>query len=191
MTLISFFTSLINIGTEWYMTAIYAVCLFFEGIVFEGVTLIYNLFLIVCSINLSTVSGLLSSVVERLKALIIVFIVFKLGVSLVGYLLDPDKDTFSKDINKLDTFPDINNKVSSAGTHPYVASEKVIPCSKFFCISRIAIAKGSFGLRPFLDSIISILCNAFIKVKLFRKSDAILREMAIRFSVSVLNTNLA
>ena len=91
MTLISFFTSLINIGTEWYMTAIYAVCLFFEGIVFEGVTLIYNLFLIVCSINLSTVSGLLSSVVERLKALIIVFIVFKLGVSLVGYLLDPDK----------------------------------------------------------------------------------------------------
>ncbi|MBR4178925.1 MAG: hypothetical protein IKR57_06230 [Bacilli bacterium] len=91
MTLISFFTSLINIGTEWYMTAIYAVCLFFEGIVFEGVTLIYNLFLLVCTINLSTVSGLLSSLIERVKALIIVFIVFKLGVALIGYLLEPDK----------------------------------------------------------------------------------------------------
>lgn len=91
MTLISFFTSLINIGTEWYMTMLYGVCLFFEGIVFEVVSIMYNLFLIVCGINLSTVSGLLSSLIDRLKAVIIVFIVFKLGVALIGYLLEPDK----------------------------------------------------------------------------------------------------
>ena len=101
------------------------------------------------------------------------------------------RPTFSSDINKLLTFPDVNNNVSSPGTQPDVAWANVIPRSRFFCISRIAIAKGSFGLCPLCDSIISIRCKASINVKLFRKSDAILRVIAMRFSVSVLKTNFA
>ena len=96
--------------------------------------------------------------------------------------------TFSSATTKSDKFPDVTNSVSSGGTQPRVASEKLIPRSRFFCHSRITIANGSFGFLPPWDSMASIRPSASINVKSLRNSDASLRAVAILFSVFIRKT---
>ena len=51
----------------------------------------FTLFMIMCQLNLNVIYDIAVSLVDRLKALIIVFIIFKVGVALIQYMLDPDK----------------------------------------------------------------------------------------------------
>jgi hypothetical protein len=44
-----------------------------------------------CQLNLNVIYDMAVSLIDRLKALIIVFIIFKVGVALIQYMLDPDK----------------------------------------------------------------------------------------------------
>ena len=98
---------------------------------------------------------------------------------------------FSNETTKSVTFADVTNKISESGNQPRVESAKLSPISRFFCHIRIAIANGSSGFRPFLDSISSIRLNASIKEKLLRNNDANFRISANRLSVFNLNTIFA
>ena len=51
----------------------------------------FTLFMIMCQLNLNVIYDMAVSLIDRLKALIIVFIIFKVGVALIQYMLDPDK----------------------------------------------------------------------------------------------------
>lgn len=59
--------------------------------VYRLVQTTFTLFIIMCQLNLSVIYDLAAPLVDRLKALIIVFIIFKVGVALIQYMLNPDK----------------------------------------------------------------------------------------------------
>lgn len=59
--------------------------------VYQLVASAFSIFIIMCQLNLSSIYNMASFIVDRVKALIIVFIIFKVGIALINYMLNPDK----------------------------------------------------------------------------------------------------
>lgn len=73
------------IDVLWYFL------LLLDAIVYSAVAYIYNIFQIIAQLNFSVISSWTQPLVNRVEALIMVLIMFKLGMSFIQYLIDPDK----------------------------------------------------------------------------------------------------
>ncbi len=76
---------------SWVIKPLIAICLVLDGIVYSLVGYAYNLFLIMSRINMNEIYVLVEPLVLRVKAVIMVFIMFKMAVSLINILVSPDK----------------------------------------------------------------------------------------------------
>ena len=73
------------IDVLWYFL------LLLDAIVYSVVVYIYNIFQIVAQLNFSVISSWTQPLVNRVEALIMVLILFKLGMSFIQYMIDPEK----------------------------------------------------------------------------------------------------
>lgn len=76
---------------DWVASIFYTACLFILGIVYFLLSKVYNLFMIVSQLNMSSIGFLITPLVDRLKAVIMVFILFKLGIMLINYMVKPEE----------------------------------------------------------------------------------------------------
>ncbi len=91
MTIFSFFTSLFSLGLTWIAKALYTAALFMDGIIYTIVSYCYTIFIIMCNINYNSLMGIVASLLKNIEAMVMVFVVFKLGITLIQYLLEPEK----------------------------------------------------------------------------------------------------
>ena len=93
MQLISFITSLINIGanSSWTVHPVLNIFMMIDGLIYRLVSYAFNVFLIMCSVNFNTLYGIVAPLLDRLKAVIMVLVLFKVGVALIQYMVTPDK----------------------------------------------------------------------------------------------------
>ncbi len=93
MSILSIITSLITLGANasWVDGPLMGIVLKIDGWIYELVSKAFNLFMLMCSVNFNSISGLIAPLLDRIQAVILVFVVFKLGVSLITYLLNPEK----------------------------------------------------------------------------------------------------
>lgn len=89
MTLVGFFTSLFNIA-NWLDNPIAHLCLLIDGIFYDLLAKSYRIFQIICTINFNSLYGIISPLLNRIQALVMVFVVYKVGVALIGYMLKPE-----------------------------------------------------------------------------------------------------
>lgn len=90
MTFLNFLTPLLSLGAGWLTEQLNAAILFIEGIVYEAVSYVYLLFTLITQLNFNSIYAIVGPIVEKIEAVIMVLIVFKLGMTLVGMLLNPD-----------------------------------------------------------------------------------------------------
>ena len=91
LTIVSFFTGLFNIGANWFEEVLYTGILFIDGIAYTLLAYAFKLFQLMCQLNFNSLYGLISGVLTRLEALIMVFVVYKLGISLITFMLNPEE----------------------------------------------------------------------------------------------------
>lgn len=65
--------------------------LLLDAIVYSVVVYVYNIFQIVAQLNFSVISSWTQPLVNRIEALIMVLILFKLGMSFIQYMITPEK----------------------------------------------------------------------------------------------------
>lgn len=92
MTLVGIFSSLINLGgiSSWTQHPIMSLFLTIDGLVYTLVSYAFKLFMLMCQVNYDSLYGVVSELLDRIQAVVMVLIVFKIGLELVKYLLDPD-----------------------------------------------------------------------------------------------------
>ena len=61
------------------------------GAIYELVSYAYSVFVLMCSLNFSVLEGMVSSLIDSIEALVMVFVAFKVGVALIQYMLEPEK----------------------------------------------------------------------------------------------------
>lgn len=94
--------SLGNIGlyilakASWIVRPFYSLSLLLDGIVYTVVAYAYKIFLIMSQIKFSALFEIMEPLVNRVKAVIMVLVMFKLGKSLIEYMIDPAKATSDK-----------------------------------------------------------------------------------------------
>lgn len=89
------FGSLLSFASlaTWVQYPFTSLALMFDGIIFSVVSYSYNLFLLMAQLNMNSILGIADVLIDRLRALIMVFVVFRLAMSLINYLIDPGKAT--------------------------------------------------------------------------------------------------
>lgn len=90
LTIVGFFTSLFNIG-NWFFEILYKMVLWIDGLVYSLLTYAFKLFQLMCTLNFNSLYGLVSGLLTRIEALVMVFVVYKLGISLINFMLNPDE----------------------------------------------------------------------------------------------------
>ena len=91
MFFITLLTTIINILASSPSTSfIDSIFIYFDRGVYNLVSSTFTLFIMMCQLNLNVIYSMADSLIARLKALVIVFLIFKVGVSLIKYMLDPD-----------------------------------------------------------------------------------------------------
>lgn len=92
------FGSLLSFASlaTWVQYPLTSLALTFDGIIFSLVSYSYNLFLLMAQLNMNSILGIAGALIDRLRALIMVFVVFRLAMSLINYLIDPGKATDSR-----------------------------------------------------------------------------------------------
>ena len=65
--------------------------LLLDGIVYTLVAYSYKLFELMSRMNFSTITMWLNPVISRIKALVLVLVLFMVGYTLITYLINPDK----------------------------------------------------------------------------------------------------
>ena len=89
--MMSFITSLVNVCLGYIGEFFIGALFYLEGWVYQLVSYAFNLFLLMCGINYSSIAGIATSLIDTLKAIIMVLVVFKLGIALIQFLLEPEK----------------------------------------------------------------------------------------------------
>lgn len=89
----TFITSLITVSSvaTWIFLPLNAIFLTLDGIIFSLVAYSYKLFMLMAQMNFNVIYAWMGPLIDRVKALILVLILFKLGMSLIQYMLNPDK----------------------------------------------------------------------------------------------------
>ncbi len=88
MTLFNFLSPLISMGSIpniWYILT-----LLIEGIMYELVSYVYKLFTLITQLNFNSIYAIVGPLVEKVEAVIMVLLVFKLGLAFVSMLLNPE-----------------------------------------------------------------------------------------------------
>ena len=87
------FTSLISFASTsgWVIHPFMSILLFIDGGIYQLVSYAFNLFLLMCSVNYNSIAGLASNLIDNLKAVIMVLVVYKLGISLLQYMIKPEE----------------------------------------------------------------------------------------------------
>ena len=89
----SFITSLISFGVYWIFKPLFSLLLYIDGVVYSLVAYSYKVFMLMAQLNFNVVYAWVSPLIDRIKAIIMVLIMFKLGYSLIQYMINPDKLT--------------------------------------------------------------------------------------------------
>ena len=87
----SFITSLISVGVAWVFKPLFSLLLYIDGVVYSLVAYSYKVFMLMAQLNFNVVYAWVSPLIDRIKAIIMVLIMFKLGYSLIQYMINPDK----------------------------------------------------------------------------------------------------
>ena len=92
VSIISFFAGLFNIGAgvSWILEFIYEILLFIDGLAYTLLAYSYKLFQLMCTLNFNSLYGLVSPILSRVEALVMVFVVYKLGITLINFMLKPE-----------------------------------------------------------------------------------------------------
>lgn len=91
MIIFSNFSSLFSIMSKsWIGDVVISLGLLILGWVYQFVSYCFKLFTLMCQMNFNSIYGIISPLIDRLKALVMVFIMFKLAISLITYLFNPD-----------------------------------------------------------------------------------------------------
>lgn len=94
--------SLYNIGmfilakASWIMKPLYTISLFLDGVMYSVVSYVYKIFMLMSQIKFSRIFDMMEPLIDRVKAVIIVLVLYKLGRSLIEYMIDPAKATSEK-----------------------------------------------------------------------------------------------
>lgn len=89
----TFITSLVSVSSiaTWIFLPLNAIFLTLDGIIYSLVAYSYKLFLLMAQMNFNVIYAWVGPLIDRVKALILVLILFKLGMSLIQYMINPDK----------------------------------------------------------------------------------------------------
>ena len=87
-----FLTSLISFGSlaSWVSHPFMSILLSIDGMIFNLVSYAFNLFMLMCQLDFSSLFGIVTPIVDRLKAVIMVLVVFKLGMSFIKWMIEPE-----------------------------------------------------------------------------------------------------
>lgn len=94
--------SLYNIGmfilakASWIMKPLYTISLFLDGVMYSVVSYVYKIFMLMSQIKFSRIFDMMEPLIDRVKAVIIVLVLYKLGRSLIEYMINPAKATDDK-----------------------------------------------------------------------------------------------
>ena len=80
-----------TLKVSWVFRPLLAISLWIDGIVYSLVAYAYKLFLTMCRFNMNQLLTFAEPLMNRIQALIMVAIMFKIGISLIQYMLNPDK----------------------------------------------------------------------------------------------------
>ena len=87
----SFITSLISFGVYWIFKPLFSLLSYIDGVVYSLVAYSYKVFMLMAQLNFNVVYAWVAPLIDRIKAIIMVLIMFKLGYSLIQYMINPDK----------------------------------------------------------------------------------------------------
>lgn len=76
---------------SWITRPFTTLSLLLDGIVYTVVAYVYKIFILMAQIKFTEIYGILEPLIDRVKALIMVLVMFKLGKSLIEYMIDPTK----------------------------------------------------------------------------------------------------
>ena len=94
--------SLYNIGmfilakASWIMKPLYTISLFLDGVIYSVVSYVYKIFMLMSQIKFSRIFDMMEPLIDRVKAVSIVLVLYKLGRTLIEYMIDPAKATSDK-----------------------------------------------------------------------------------------------
>ena len=94
LTIVGFITNLFNIGSaigDWFLEILHKMLLFFDAVAYTLLAYTFKLFQLMCTLNFNSLYGLISGVLTRIEALVMVFVVYKLGISLITFMLNPEE----------------------------------------------------------------------------------------------------
>ena len=76
---------------SWVQAPLWSLMLTLDGIVYSLVSYSYKLFMLMSQINYNVLYSILSPLIDRVKALIMVLILFKVVVAFLQFLVEPEK----------------------------------------------------------------------------------------------------
>lgn len=90
MTFLSSFINILSSSVSWITSVLYTVCLWFDGLIYSLVSYAFELFMIMCQLNYNSIYFAISPLLDRVEALIVVVILFKVAMVLIQCLINPD-----------------------------------------------------------------------------------------------------
>jgi len=118
--------------SDWMRNPIYALCLTIDSFVYSLVAYSYRLFMLMTQLNYNAIYEMIYPLIDRVKALIIVFVLFKVAVFLIQCLIDPDK---------------LDDKTAKGGKQ---------------LVINILVCAGVMGLSPFVFDLMNDLSMAML-----------------------------
>ena len=89
---------LFNLKT-WFLELVYEILLFFDGLIFQLASYAYRLFSLMTTLNFNSLYAIVSPVIDRFQAIIIVLVAYKLVMGLINLLMNPENaPAFGKDM---------------------------------------------------------------------------------------------
>ena len=77
LSIIGFLSNLFNIG-NFFADIWFWILLFLDGLAYTLLAYSFKLFQLMCTLNFNSLYGLISPILTRIKALVMVFVVYKL-----------------------------------------------------------------------------------------------------------------
>ncbi len=90
MTFLSSFINILSGSVSWIESVGLSLCLWFDGIIYSLVSYAFELFMIMCQLNYNSIYFAISPLLDRVEALIVVVILFKVAMVLIQCLINPD-----------------------------------------------------------------------------------------------------
>lgn len=76
---------------HWVLSLIYKLLLFIDGLIYSLVSYSFNIFLLMCQLNFNSLYAIIAPLVDRLQAVVLVFILYQVAKKLIEYMLNPDE----------------------------------------------------------------------------------------------------